>query len=240
VKKLLLLLICIFAISLSGCMKEYPLSVAQTDIVAEYMAGLLLEHDKDYSPSLLSYQESINTNIEDTNPFEDEIPKPTEAANKDDIPVPTKVADKPVIPDKDNQNTLSEVIGDSNFNFKYTGYKLVNTYPEDEINRVFSLDPREGYQLLVVDFLIENITNEEQTIDLSKSIIQYQLDINTGTIYKPELALLENNLQYINMKVKPGDKIPAVLIFEVSKDIDMSKINLIISQGSKSKILEVK
>jgi hypothetical protein len=42
------------------------------------------------------------------------------------------------------------------------------------------------------------------------------------------------------MKVKPGDKIPAVLIFEVSKDIDMSKINLIISQGSKSKILEVK
>ena len=48
-------------------MKEYPLSVAQTDIVAEYMAGLLLEHDKDYSPSLLSYQESINTNIEDTN-----------------------------------------------------------------------------------------------------------------------------------------------------------------------------
>ena len=91
-----------------------------------------------------------------------------------------------------------------------------------------------------MDFLIENITNEEQTIDLSKSIIQYQLDINTGTIYKPELALLENNLQYINMKVKPGDKIPAVLIFEVSKDIDMSKINLIISQGSKSKILEVK
>ena len=84
--------------------------------------------------------------------FEDDIPKPTEAANKDDIPVPTKVADKPVIPDKDNQNTLSEVIGDSNFNFKYTGYKLVNTYPEDEINRVFSLDPREGYQLLVVDF----------------------------------------------------------------------------------------
>ena len=43
------------------------------DIVAEYMAGLLLEHDKDYSPSLLSYQESINTNIEDTNPFEDDI-----------------------------------------------------------------------------------------------------------------------------------------------------------------------
>lgn len=213
---------------LSGCMKEYPLSETQTDVVAEYMASLLLENDNGYSPLLLNYHEVAF--VEDINLDEDE----------DELPEPTVVPEKGVTQVPEKHYTLSEVIGDSNFDINYTSYKLADTYPEDETNRVFSLDPREGYQLLVVDFLVKNLTSEDKTIDLSKSIIQYQLDINVGTIYKPQLALVENNLQYINMKVKSGDKISAVLIFEVSREIDMSDINLIASKDSKTEIIEIK
>jgi hypothetical protein len=135
---------------------------------------------------------------------------------------------------------LSEVLGDSSFDIQYTSYLLADTYPEDESNLVFSLDPRAGYRLLVVNFTIENITDSDKVIDLSKASIKYQLDINVGTIYKPQLALLENDLQYIKLNVRSGANIPAVLIFEVSKNIDMSDINLIVSRDAKTEIIEIK
>ena len=65
-KRLLVLIICILSITLAGCIKDYPLSEAQTDIVAEYMANRLLHYDKHYSSSLLSYQEIYEIEPEPT------------------------------------------------------------------------------------------------------------------------------------------------------------------------------
>ena len=235
-KRLLILMICILGITLTGCMKEYPLDDSETDMVAEYMASRLLKYDKKFTPSLISYPElsDLEENMED-----DSQPDPTEPPDKNmDDTIDTD--DSALNTTTNTQYTLTEVIGESGFDIQYTGYKLADTYPEDESNLVFSVDPRAGYQLLVVDFTIENKTDKDKTIDLSKASIQYQLDINVGTIYKPQLALLENNLQYIKLKVRSKAKVPAVLIFEVNKDIDMSDINLIVSRGAKTEIVEIK
>ena len=49
-------------------MYERISSVSCSDIVAEYMAGLLLEHDKDIHHHVVI--KNRYANIEDTNPFE--------------------------------------------------------------------------------------------------------------------------------------------------------------------------
>lgn len=236
-KRLIVIIICALGVTLTGCMKEYPLNEAQTDIVAEYMANRLLENDKKYSSSLMGYQEIAeienDTSDDELQPEPTEIPRIDENTDNSDD---TSTTDTSI----DIQYTLSEVIGDSSFDIQYTGYQFADTYPEDESNLVFSVDPRKGYQLLVADFTIENITDTSKTIDLSKAPIQYQLDINVGTVYKPQLALLENNLQYIKLNVNAGSKIPAVLIFEVTRDIDMSDINLIVSRDARTEIIEIK
>lgn len=239
-KRLLVLILCILGMALTGCMKEYPLNETQTDIVAEYMADRLLDNDKKFTPSLMSYKEisEFEENIED-----DTQPEPTKAPEADEDNSNDKTdSDSTSSPDTtdDIQYTLSEVIGEEGFDIQYTGYHLADTYPEDESNIVFSVDPRVGYQLLIADFIIENTTDTDKIIDLSKASIQYQLDINVGTIYKPQLALLENNLQYIKLNVEAKSKVPAVLIFEVSRDIDMSDINLIISRDARTEIIEIK
>lgn len=236
-KRLFIIIICILGITLTGCMKDYPLTEVQTDIVAEYMAGRLLENDKKFTPSLISYSEI--SEIEETISGDDALPEPTESPKEDGENI-DDTADTEGSYSSDIQYTLSEVIGDPSFDIQYVGYKLADTYPENESNLVFSVDPRAGYQLLVADFEIKNITDTNKIIDLSKVKIQYQLDINVGTIYKPQLALLENNMQYININVKAGEKIPAVLIFEVSKDIDMSDINLIVSRDVRTEIIDIK
>lgn len=219
-------------------MKEYPLSDSQTGIVAEYMAGLLLRDDKEYSLSLLGQQEIYEIQ-EERKEEERKEEKKKEEADSEEL-TPSSIPEKQNIEEQDTCYTLAEVIGDSNFDIRYTSYKLVDTYPEDESNPVFSIDPREDYQLLVVNFLIENKTDTDKNIDLSKSMVQYQLDINVGTVYKPQLALLENNLQYIDMTVEAGMTISAVLIFEVTRDVDMSNINLIASKDSKTEIIKIK
>ena len=244
-KRLLVLIICILSITLAGCIKDYPLSEAQTDIVAEYMANRLLHYDKHYSSSLLSYQEIYEiepepTDIPDINDENNDIDDSVNDENNDiDESNNDENSDNDGTVSEDIQYTLSEVIGDDSFDIQYSGYHLADTYPEDESNLVFSVDPRKGYQLLVVDFIVENISDEDRIIDLSKAQIQYQLDINVGTIYKPQLALLENNLQYIKLNVRAGEKIPAILIFEVTRDIDMSDINLIVTRDTKTKIIEI-
>lgn len=93
---------------------------------------------------------------------------------------------------------------------------------------------------MVINFTVENITDLDQNIDLDMAEIQYQLDTNIGTVYKPSFALLENNLQYIKMNIRAGEKIPAVLIYEVPKDTDLSYINLKVSRGSKTKTIKIK
>lgn len=239
-KRLLVIILCILSITLTGCIKEVPLNEEQTDIIAEYMASRLLEYDKKYTPSLISYHELYKTddsNEDDTQPVSGDNPD----IGEDDRD------NKPIIEDSSSSDmstgkeyTLTEVIKEPGFEVQYTGYQFTDTYPKDETNLVFSVDPREGYQLLVVDFTIKNTTDKDKTIDLSKASIQYQLDINVGTIYKPLFALLENNLQYIKLNIKAGEKIPAVLIFEVNKNIDMSDINLIVSRDSRTEIIEIK
>ncbi|HHT87401.1 MAG TPA: DUF4352 domain-containing protein [Clostridiales bacterium] len=241
-KRLLIVLICVMGVVLTGCMKEYPLTEAQTDIVAEYMASCLLKNDKKYTPTLISYEEIFDykqipseeiPSEEVTEPEAEptNIPK-TNDNNEDDI----HPAEEP----KDMQYSLSEVIGDPSFDIQYTSYQLAETYPEDNTNLVFSIDPRVGYQLLVINFTVENITDLDQNIDLDMAEIQYQLDTNIGTVYKPSFALLENNLQYIKMNIRAGEKIPAVLIYEVPKDTDLSYINLKVSRGSKTKTIKIK
>lgn len=70
--------------------------------------------------------------------------------------------------------------------------------------------------------------------------LSYQLDVNVGTIYKPLLTLLKNDLQYFDITLKPGQSEKALLVFEISKDRDAANINLLISRENRSKIIEIK
>ncbi|HKL80585.1 MAG TPA: hypothetical protein VJ888_09160, partial [Mobilitalea sp.] len=233
-KKLGLVITLLLILSLTGCIHEYQLSDENTEVAAEYMAGLLLEYDENYQSSLIKQEEleenTMGLSVEEGNSA---VPTPTSTPT----PVPTNeeggsqaAGDENTL--IDGEFTIAEVIGATNFDIQYDNYKLYNSYPEDATSTYFSLTPNEGKQLLVATFLIGNTTDKKRKIDLNKSKIVYQLDINVGSIYKPSLALLENDLQFIVMTVEPKKKETALLIFEVPKDVEMKNINLIISKDS--------
>lgn len=237
-KRLLIILISILAFSLTGCIKKYPLTETDTNVVAEYMAGLLLKYDKNYSASLPGYHELDETT--DTGSIEYDEADTVKLSDDD-----KDESSKDRIDKASNSETveyvLSEVMNVPDFDIQYVGYRFADTLPEDKTNRVFSIDAKEGYQFLVVDFSVENKTDTDRIFNLDNPNITYQLDIDKGAPYKPQTVLLENNLIFIkNINIKAGEKTSAILAFEVPKDKDMKEIVLNISGNEKTKSIKIK
>jgi hypothetical protein len=220
--------------TLTGCIQEYKVTEKQNDATAEYMAGLLLKYDEDYEQDLPSQNEIMEDEVAleevDTTGLSTTLSPTKDTA--------TNAEGKEEDAKKDY--TLTEVIGAENFEIEYTGYKVAESYPEDAQSAYFSITPRDENHLIVASFLVKNKSNKEKKLNLSKAKIQYQLDINVGTVYKPSLTLLENDLQYIDIKIPGGKAEPVLLIFEVSKGTDMSDINLMVSNDNKTEIVKIK
>lgn len=238
-KKLRLVIIILFMFLLTGCIKEYNLSEENSDIAAEYMAGLLLKYDKNYEAGLTSLDDiqaenkASETNSSDSS--EADVVSPTPAVVED-----TDVNTSDVTASPEKNYTLTEVIGEEDFDIQYSSYKICASYPEDSTDGYFSLTPREGNQLLVTTFTVKNISGSEKNLDISNSQIKYQLDINVGTMYEPLFSLLENDLHYFDMTIGAGDTKTALLVFEISGGTDITSVNLIVSKGDKSEIIEAK
>lgn len=219
-KRLSIVLILLISISLTGCMKQYNLSDKQDDAVAEYAAGLLLDNDKDYKQELIPIDQMGAGN-------------PTAAASNTDNITPT------VAPSVSNY-TLSEVIADKNFDIQYKDYLLTNTYPKDADSASFSLEARDGYQLLVMSFELKNVSDKDKMLNLNDQKIQYQLQLNNGTNLDPILTFLENDLHYLKMTVKGSDTIETLLVFEIPKDSDISNMKFIMTKDKRSSLIEIK
>ncbi len=228
--------IILFVFLLSGCVQKSDVTEEQSDAVAEYMAGLLLKYDEEYDRSLTPIEEIKATETNIVGEEATDVPTPTVALEDNST---NSNSDEN---DVDNQKdyTLSEVIGEEDFDIKYKGYKMYDTYPEDSDS--FSLTPREGYQLLVATFEVINKTDSSKKINLrvKRKEIKYQLDINVGTVYKPFLTLLVDDLQYLDISLDGGKSTSALLVFEVSKNTKLSDINLIVSRNERSEIIEFK
>jgi hypothetical protein len=220
--------------SLTGCIQEYKVTDQLGDATAEYMAGLILDSDKNYDQDLTPRDDLE----EETATSEEVATSPSPMITPENGTTTSVTEGQDATTQKDY--TLTEIIGEKNFEIEYTGYEITETYPEDTENTYFSLTPREGNQLIVASFIVKNKSSKKKALNLSKAEILYQLDVNESTVYKPSLTLLENNLQYIDLKIDGGKAEPVLLIFEVSKDIELTKISLLISKDGKSDTIKIK
>lgn len=234
-KRARILIMVLLMFSLTGCIKKYNYTEEQSDSAAEYMAGKLLESDSNYEQDLLPMEEVT----EKVSPTVSVTPTPsTPAENTDSAANSTESGTKTTASNK--EYTLSEVIDTKNFDLKYTGYVITDSYPEDSTETYFTVSPRQGNQLAVISFALKNKTDKKKTLNLTKADIQFKLDINAGELYGPSLSLIENDLQYIDISLKGGEEKPVLLIFEIKKDSNITDINLTVSQGDKSANIVIK
>jgi len=113
---------------------------------------------------------------------------------------------------------------------------MVNSFSDE----YFSLDASKGKQLMVIKFNVKNTSKNATKLQLTDAEIQYQLDIDMGTIVKPQLTFILNDLRYIDLEIGGKETKEAIVIFEVPKKQEMKTANLIISKDEKTAIIKLK
>lgn len=242
-KRLILsLLIIISLMAFSGCVNKLETSQEQTDALAEYMAGLLLKYDANYDRALRPVQAAVEdsadkqTDIIEDKEKNDNADTTDASDNKSDVNA-NKDDRKETDSDKQMAYSLTEVIGQADFDISYLDYKLADIYPENYNKTYFFVEADEGKQLLVIRFNIKNASQENKNLTLSDAEIKYQLEMAGSRIDKPWFTVLENDLQYIDITMEPEAATEAVLIYQISKTADTTNMKLLVTNGDKKLLI---
>lgn len=231
---------------LTGCGQMVNMTSQETNMVAESMAGLLLKYDKNYKGDLV-YQESkdLRAEIESKEKNDSGNMKVTKVTTANGENENLETHDKSnagnmITTDSMNKATeknkkaieyvhLNDTIGNANFKIDYQKYELCNSYYGNINKQAFTIDASKNNQLLIAYFNITNLTNKSQKLNLVGSNIEYELNVADGEYYKPLMTLLINDLQYINLDFEAEEAKEAVILFEIPNDIDLSNIEMTVS-----------
>jgi hypothetical protein len=242
---------------LTGCTQLVDLSEEESDVLAEYMAESVLKYDKSYKEALVYPDETV-TDVADSESSEDtETPLSAETTDSTDAEtntdaiaagdntesansleeVDSKETDKSKY-ETSNMN-LSEEMGKGKFEISYSNYFLCDSYPNDSKNNYFTIESSKDRQLLVVTFDIKNLSDKAEKLNLIEAGFNYSLVTAAGDTFKPKLTLLVNDIQYINVKIGAEKTEEAVIVFDVTQNVDPSKMKLAISNKQKTAVVKL-
>lgn len=199
----------IMSLTLTGCIKKYEIPNEKSDVIAEYMAGKLLENQNSYTKNLVP-----ETDIETIEPTT--LPSPTILST----PTPVQVTGNAIKPTKKpvKEFLLSKILGTTDFKISYKNYQIVDSYTYKLGNTISTQSPKDGYHYLIINFSIENLTNETKTFSLIKKNVQYILSDHTGLTSLSIFTLKENDMQYINQQIPSRGTTNALVLFEIPKN----------------------
>lgn len=227
-KRILLVGLALSIFGLSGCDKPINLSEKEEDMVAEYIAGAVLNSQDGYKEKLIS-------------------PTPIPTAT----PVPTKTVETSDIQEKEDDNKsvasstdynsqanadLTEVIGVKKVTAEYKNWQIIKAFEESG----FNLQPQKGNVFIGIKFTLKNTSDHVIKVDLSNKAVRYMLHINQSKKVYPSLTMLENDLQTASCEIKAGEEKEMALIYEVSGKLKIDQLNLIAYTDDKTAIIKVK
>lgn len=169
----------VMAMLLTGCTKGIDITTEQNDIVAEYIAGVLIKNSYYYMDK---YED-----LKETYAYEEKSEPETETETitpetEPETPVinPTDDTDTPASETETNSDGkwhVAEAIGLSPLEIEYVSYDITNEYPKDE-GSLFSFTAEDGYTFIVLNFKLYNNTEGAVTVNNSQLKPAIKLYIN--------------------------------------------------------------
>lgn len=235
-KKLALLILGLCAMFLVGCEKVVELTDEETQLIAEYAAELLLKYDINYvdridegnqkaeEMSSEALEKAINgeatTEIATTeeNVKEELTTEQGEGANRQDSETETE-ENKAIETEKD----IAVIAGVEGAKITFREYSIVDKYPAaDGQGDFIYLEASQGYRLLVLQFDVENLTADILPVSLMDKELDYRIVCNGSKAANPMLTILMDDLGTLETNVEPGTPQEAVLVFQISEEMQDS------------------
>ena len=154
------------------------------------------------------------------------------------------VNNNPLIDSNANEFTsIAELLGISGFSIDYTGYDIVDSYPESvsENDLMFGINAGNGDSLLVLRFNVRNLGSETAHCSVLDKNPAFKLKIN-GDRHSFLKTLLMDDLATFDEDMEGGETKEAVLVAEVStakaSQIETLVLTLRNSDGDNQMILQ--
>ncbi len=214
------------AMLLTGCIDAMPeLTAEQSDIVAEYAAGLLLKYSSNYNykiadeeevlAALAARQESIEPETESEEGTEPE----TDSEQTEDV---TNQDTSPLEPETETEVEQIQFVADLDFAaelgiddliIRYQSFEICSSYPGD--NTGFSVDAAQDKKLLVMHFDMEGLPEEDVDCNLFDYDIKMRVNINDTGSTSVLSTLIPNDLGTYMDVVPAGEIVDVVAVAEI-------------------------
>lgn len=264
----LLGLVSMVALLLTGCVDNMPdMTEEQSELVAEYAAGLLLKYSPNYKYGLadedvLLEEESVveetteesvveesseepsseSTKVEETTPTEIEIHVGADKKEPEVFYIPINATEKVELKENPYEVELAEVIDAEDMGIRYNYYELCSEYPSGSAGSGFTVQPQVGKQLLVIHFTLENKAENTLACDLFDSGIRIKANLNEKGFEKTMSTLLMNDITTYIEDLKPGANADVVTVMEVdyASEAEITSFNLLLECGENRSALKLK
>lgn len=217
------------ALLMTGCATVPDLTQNETELISEYAVGVLLKYDKRHRSRLVDISEYE---------FAEETEEPVEEVVEEPEPATEETAEVVDVSqdEEETQPAVSSVeayYGISNIMISYTGWEMADSYPPQAEGEIpyFSMDASEGMQLLVLKFNAQNLTGDDQALNMMDYRATFRVSIN-GEASKGALAtMLVNDMQTYDGVIPASSSVDMVSIVEVPRGTNPSTIDFILRGG---------
>lgn len=221
------------ALLMTGCGAMPNLTQDETELISEYAVGVLLKYDTAHGRHLVDTSGYM--------PAEEE-PEPEETVEE---PIEEKEAEteteEPVVVDvsQEEEQTQPEITsveqyyGIPNIMITYQGCEVTDSYPPagEEETLFFSMDATPGNQLLVLKFSAQNLSGEDQTLNMLGYGATFRVSVNGEPSRGALATMLVNDMQTYDSVIPASSSVDLVSIVEVPQGTNPGTIDFILRGG---------
>lgn len=200
----------------SGCASELPeMEPEEQDQIVEYAVHLLLKYDKNYNYRLLDAE--VLEEEEAKNADKKEVPEGT-AAPAQDAPEEPAVIDNVEVEEEKPQISLTEFYGLEGLQVRYSGFQVLQYYPDDSEDMYFMVNAGNNKDLLVLEFEVTNQSGAEYILDMPGQEAEFRVGINDGKARRAMFTMLLNDFSTYQGTLQDGESVTLAIICEVTEE----------------------
>lgn len=230
------------ALLMTGCGAMPDLTQDETELISEYAVGVLLKYDTAHGKRL------VDTSGYELPAEEPEAEEPVEEPVQEEQPEP-EIGEPVEVVDvsQDEEETqpaassVEQYYGIPNIMITYQGCEMADSYPpagEGE-TLFFSMDATQGKQLLVLKFNAQNLTGEDQTMNMLGYGATFRVSVNGEPSRGALATMLVNDMQTYNSVIPANSSTDLVSIVEVPQGTNPGTIDFILRGGETDGILHL-
>ena len=228
-------------ILLSGCGNAIPeLTEVQQNMITEYAVGTVLKYSANYDDKIMrrDIEQTEGLQVEAVIQEEQEVVEEStvelqspEVGEDDRSDNPIVSANEPIA-----IQTLDGFLSLDGFKVEFQGSELCDAYSgEGDEAIAFELKANEGKRLLVLKYLVTNMTEQEQQFDVLSQNVKAKIAV-AGNNRSALLTMLENDLLHADTIVGAKESGTFVILAEIKADAEVEEIVLtLIRDGEKAK-----